>query len=125
MLVHSVAFLLLLCILYVMYLLVTLVIDRLTDYTQKDYFPKEYLTSNEDTTFLLSTYKIWERRKLAYLKEQNRTGNVIKYDGRTYSIQRFSADERVNFKILRFKKPFTRAFVIQTTRIENEIERKL
>jgi hypothetical protein len=82
-LVSSVRFII---ILSVLYFLVTFLMDRFANYEGKRFPSTKFEDTEKDHSYIDVAYRVWERKKFAYLKEHYREGNQLTFDGKKYEV---------------------------------------
>lgn len=82
-LVSSVRFLI---ILSVLYFLVTFLVDLFSNYEGKKLSSTKFESTEKDHSYIDVAYRVWERKKFAYLREHYKEGNQFTFDGKKYEV---------------------------------------
>lgn len=71
---------------FFIYFFVTLIRDRTTDYENKFIKSKKIHDSRDYCDYIVIKYRIWERKKIKFLRNNYRNGSQIEFNGGNYVV---------------------------------------
>ncbi|MGM0243120.1 hypothetical protein [Enterococcus sp. AZ107] len=71
---------------FFIYFFVTIIRDRITDYENKFIKSEKFHAKNDYCDYIVVKYRIWERKKIKFLRKKYRNGSQIEFNGGDYVV---------------------------------------